>query len=997
MKVGKKVLSTLLAIIMIVSSVSVCFSVLGAEASIESLMSQIELHHASLIDLIEEAAKDDLTEEEAAEAAKKVISSAGTNEWAVERDTATSSWHWVTYAYAEAAKGVVGGNVDTFADIYNAIKGKIEAELDASTTGRMPLARYDEILKVFAFGEDTDANAADTVYLSGGEVSVDIKAGFNILQYKDGGYTTIPEDTKDLELYKGVLKVQKVSNGTTYGITADSIAFDSITQDAESIAGALIEVKSTIAAFISLADEWFGLNFSAMNTEELTAKVFDIAENIQSFEKSITTAGISSAEEIWDNFVMPELNVKKTWKDVQNWYSVEVLSYVAPAYAKVYQDKFEELFARANGEDTGVALLQTYNEISFEIENLKKTQVYNGKQNIEYFNNIVAAFENKEGYAGEAYYNNVLNRLSKLGNKLAETYAQENYVDFVNQFKMILDTAKTKHSLRTPEESEACGHVWEKCDGNCGKTCPGSGKVTVDADGTVKGHEFLGTDANGNEVTYICTETAAHCVHHDYNQAEAFVLEATETIAIFNTYVFPYITDSTGAIVWSYLKNLDDNAVASGALQQGEGISLDDEGNWNKFVSQYNVYSLNVGGKEYIDAKVAMDAVINGVNQAILGGATYNIIQDLYNSMLDAGYKKCSEVANDAATADLFKGIFGEEGMQPYDDFIKDLKRRAANRIYDLSQRVYDYYIEGGSSVSYWNFEIIILAYNAIVAEATPAQLGQFLRAEPAYNPDDYAEEGLTARTLEEVTERYNSIAEPLPGESTSVVTQANEFKIALETLRKTGGNDVSIRKWLFSKGNIQGAPGQGDSGTVDTNRVWKKAPDSAMSYAKIQELIDEVGLVGTAKAEALVDDLITKLDSILISEDMGSLLGGLLFGEKHKTKTNKTTGAVTYGYFGYTTQSDDSAVVFYNADANLASDTAKTVNGKVYQKIKAMTNPLGYWEKAYTFQGETKKVGQECKDLKEFLAAMIINYLYSGELATTLFKALNDMVGPML
>ena len=39
MKVGKKLLSTLLAILMIVSSVSVCFGVLGAESSIESLMS----------------------------------------------------------------------------------------------------------------------------------------------------------------------------------------------------------------------------------------------------------------------------------------------------------------------------------------------------------------------------------------------------------------------------------------------------------------------------------------------------------------------------------------------------------------------------------------------------------------------------------------------------------------------------------------------------------------------------------------------------------------------------------------------------------------------------------------------------------------------------------------------------------------------------------------------------------------------------------------------
>lgn len=164
MKVGKKLLSTLLAIMMIISSVSVCFGVLGADNSIESLMSQIELHHSSLIDLIEAAGKTDATEEDK----KKALSSIGTNMWAVERDTATSSWHWVTYAYAQAADAVATGNVDTFADIYNAIlteidnvDGKKDGKIDRENhPKRMPLERYEEILKVFAFGEDTTKNAA---------------------------------------------------------------------------------------------------------------------------------------------------------------------------------------------------------------------------------------------------------------------------------------------------------------------------------------------------------------------------------------------------------------------------------------------------------------------------------------------------------------------------------------------------------------------------------------------------------------------------------------------------------------------------------------------------------------------------------------------------------------------------------------------------------------------------------------------------------------------
>ena len=99
---------------------------------------------------------------------------------------------------------------------------------------------------------------------------------------------------------------------------------------------------------------------------------------------------------------MPKLATKKTWKEVQTWYTGEVLGYVAPAYADAYQAKFEELLSRANGETKGEDLLKTYNEINAEIEKLKKVEAYNGKETVNYFGNITAAFKNKDGYAGDA-------------------------------------------------------------------------------------------------------------------------------------------------------------------------------------------------------------------------------------------------------------------------------------------------------------------------------------------------------------------------------------------------------------------------------------------------------------------------------------------------------------------------------------------------------------------------------------------------------------------
>ena len=57
MKVGKKVLSCLLAIMMIVSSVSVCFGVLGAADTIDNLMTRIEVNYSTLADLIDDVEK----------------------------------------------------------------------------------------------------------------------------------------------------------------------------------------------------------------------------------------------------------------------------------------------------------------------------------------------------------------------------------------------------------------------------------------------------------------------------------------------------------------------------------------------------------------------------------------------------------------------------------------------------------------------------------------------------------------------------------------------------------------------------------------------------------------------------------------------------------------------------------------------------------------------------------------------------------------------------
>ena len=189
MKVGKKLLSTLLAIMMIVSSVSVCFGVLGADNTIENLITRVEIHYATLADYILEATKEGAT----SDAKKKVPVSSTTGTWRVELDSSTSSWHWVTAAYAEAAK-VYADNTKSIKEINEAIKADVKSVVDSvnndtdTENDTLAAEKFNEVLDYFAFND-----ASSTTVLEIGE-------GFDILQWAPD-YTKIPENADQLQLY----------------------------------------------------------------------------------------------------------------------------------------------------------------------------------------------------------------------------------------------------------------------------------------------------------------------------------------------------------------------------------------------------------------------------------------------------------------------------------------------------------------------------------------------------------------------------------------------------------------------------------------------------------------------------------------------------------------------------------------------------------------------------------------------------------------------------
>ena len=171
MKVGKKALSCLLAIIMIVSSCSVCFSVLGATDQTDGIYQAIATHYDSLMAAIDKATKGDASKRDTSGIPVK-----GDKYWAVERDTLNGGWLAVSRAVASYAEGTVATN-KTYVDLVEDIKQ--DAQGYATANGH-PVADYNAILDYFKFGSTA------TGYFSTQEtVTLNIGTGFDLLAFKD--------------------------------------------------------------------------------------------------------------------------------------------------------------------------------------------------------------------------------------------------------------------------------------------------------------------------------------------------------------------------------------------------------------------------------------------------------------------------------------------------------------------------------------------------------------------------------------------------------------------------------------------------------------------------------------------------------------------------------------------------------------------------------------------------------------------------------------------
>ena len=123
MKVGKKALSLLLAMIMLMSSMSVSFSVFAATDTPADIYSAIVMHHDSLMDAIDKA--------NAEEPDTSGVPVKNGSVWEVKRDTLNGGWLAVSRAIASYAKGKVA-TIKTYVDLVENIKADAQGYAESN-------------------------------------------------------------------------------------------------------------------------------------------------------------------------------------------------------------------------------------------------------------------------------------------------------------------------------------------------------------------------------------------------------------------------------------------------------------------------------------------------------------------------------------------------------------------------------------------------------------------------------------------------------------------------------------------------------------------------------------------------------------------------------------------------------------------------------------------------------------------------------------------------
>ena len=273
MKLGKKILSTILAITMIITSVSVCFSSLAADSYGETLVNTINAHYAGLAQSLKDGDVD-------------IDSGVVT----IAPDTYESGWYSVAKAYAKYVfEGTDGVKVGTVYDTYLAVLEKIDECKNYYTD-----VDYAQILEVFAFGDKTTGNYSN----AGTKFVITVGSGYDILAWDSIAEMAAGAD-RDYYRTEMTFSMEGDAGVYTLGDYSVNANFDGYDPDNEANKTIVAGLADAMQDIVDLYVDW-----AAGNASTTDAEILGVSFN--AFETIAPSTG-ATATELWDQYIKAEV------------------------------------------------------------------------------------------------------------------------------------------------------------------------------------------------------------------------------------------------------------------------------------------------------------------------------------------------------------------------------------------------------------------------------------------------------------------------------------------------------------------------------------------------------------------------------------------------------------------------------------------------------------------------------------------------------------------
>ncbi|MBQ8027365.1 MAG: hypothetical protein IJ261_04535, partial [Clostridia bacterium] len=346
MKVGKKALSLLLAVIMIMSSVSVSFSVFAATTDTDEIFSAIETHYAGLKSAIL-AADPSLEEPD-----KTRVPDGEGKEWGVAMDTATSGWQAVVRAFVNYIQGTAGSN-PTLVKVVDDIKADVAARV--STYNLLTAADYNAVLDYLLFGTEKSVDAFE----SKTTINLEIGCGFDLLAWDT---VTDMDENRTYSTASVTIATKSGDNGG-YVLDPDKTVYTSdVLEDPKDMVTTVGAVKTTLQECVLSTNFPYWFNKVEVQGQTLTDAELDaFAKLFNEFTDVVilSQSGYTPAE-VWAHYVAEA--VDKTYGETEAFYSAAGAAVKADQLATELYAQFKVLLADDASAMDAAGKLAHYNK-----------------------------------------------------------------------------------------------------------------------------------------------------------------------------------------------------------------------------------------------------------------------------------------------------------------------------------------------------------------------------------------------------------------------------------------------------------------------------------------------------------------------------------------------------------------------------------------------------------------------------------------------------------